>query len=328
MEAQNKDRVPEHVLVTGGAGFIGSYIVETFLREGKKVTILDNMSNCNKEWVEQNKYHKNLKIVEGDIINYEDVQRAIKGTKQVWHLAGNADIPLGFSNTKIDYESAVLGTRNVLEAMREEEIDELIFTSSGSVYGNLAQEKVTECSGPLQPLSLYAAGKVSAEAFISGFCNLFHIKSWIFRFGNVLGGRMSRGVIRDFIKKLHDDPTSLTILGDGKQSKSYFLVEDCIEGIRYVMAEYTFKSSNVDVFNLGNAVNTSVIKIADIIADTMNLKNVTYKTTNREPWPGDQPVVNLDVSKVKALGWEAKRSSDEAVREAAKRMIDYLQIES
>jgi UDP-glucose 4-epimerase len=326
MEFQNNDRVADNVLVTGGAGFIGSHIVETFLREGKKVTILDNMSNCNIEWLEQYKNHENLKIIKGDVKNYEDVECAMKGVQQVWHLAGNADIPLGFRNTTIDYESAVLGTRNVLEAMKEAKVDELIFTSSGSVYGNLAQEKVTECSGPLQPLSLYAAGKVSAEAFISGYCNLFHIKSWIFRFGNVLGGRMSRGVVRDFILKLHDNPESLTILGDGQQSKSYFLIEDCIEGIRYVIAHHKFEKNNVDVFNLGNDVNTSVMKIADIIAEIMGLQNVTYKTTNQEPWPGDQPVVNLDVSKVKALGWEAKRNSDEAVREAAQRMISYLKL--
>lgn len=327
MDVQKNDRVPEHVLVTGGAGFIGSHIVEMFLSEGKHVTILDNMSNANKEWLHEIADHKNLRIVKGNVKNYKDVKCAIKGVKQVWHLAGNADIPLGFKNTKIDYESAVLGTRNVLEGMREGKVDELIFTSSGSVYGNLALETVSENSGPLQPLSLYAAGKVSAEAFISGYCNLFHINSWIFRFGNVLGSRMSRGVIRDFIQKLHNNPRELTILGDGKQSKSYFLVEDCIEGIRYVMAHYEFKSS-ADVFNLGNAVNTSVIKIADIITDIMGLKNVTYKTNNREPWPGDQPVVNLDVSKVQALGWKAKSSSDEAVREAAKRMISYLKIDN
>lgn len=319
----NKKHDYKNILVTGGAGFIGSHLVETFLNEGKKVTILDNLSNSNDMWLEQIKNHENLKILIGDVKNIKDVIGAMSGIEQVWHLAGNANIPIGYENTFIDLESAVIGTRNVLEAMKEADIKELIFTSSGSVYGNLAQNKVSESSGPLYPLSMYAAGKIAAEAFISAFCNLFKIKAWIFRFGNVLGGRMSRGVIRDFITKLSDNPEELVILGDGKQSKSYFLIEDCIEGMRYVI-ENASDENFAEIFNLGNAVNTSVIKIADIISNNMGLKNVSYKTTNREPWPGDQPVVNLDVTKVKNMGWCAKHDSDQAVSEASKRMIAYL----
>lgn len=319
------DVVPNNILITGGAGFIGSHLVETFLSEGKNVTILDNMSNANGQWLEKILAHENLEVIKGDVKNIDDVKKAMKLKQQVWHLAGNADIPLGYEDTKIDLDSAVYGTRNILQAMVDEGVQELVFTSSGSVYGNLAFNTVSETNGPLQPLSLYAAGKVSAEAFVSAYCNLFNIKSWIFRFGNVLGGRMSRGVIRDFITKLKQSPKKLTILGDGTQSKSYFLVEDCIDGMRYVMSNHTFKKNCMaDIFNLGNQINTSVIRIADIIVETIGLTDVQYDFTRVEAWPGDQPIVNLDVSKVKALGWEPKASSDDAVREATRRMIEYL----
>ena len=324
MMGQIVDAVPKNILITGGAGFIGSHLVETFLNEGKNITILDNMSNSNEKWLKKISAHENLKVIQGDIKNSDDVKKAMKLQQQVWHLAGNANIPLGYEDTKIDLDSAVCGTRNILQAMVDEGVQEIIFTSSGSVYGNLAFNMVPETSGPLQPLSMYGAGKVSAEAFISAYCNLFNIKSWIFRFGNVLGGRMSRGVIKDFIKKLKQNPNKLTILGDGKQSKSYFLVEDCIEGMRYVLNHYTFTNKNkVDVFNLGNQINTSVVGIADIIAEVMNLKEVEYEFTREEAWPGDQPVVNLDVSKVEDIGWAPKTSSDGAVREAALRMVEY-----
>ncbi len=319
---------PHKILVTGGAGFIGSHLVDYFLDTGRFVTVLDNMSNGNKDWLKTRISHPNLLYIEGDLVDMVIVEKAMKNQEQVWHFAGNADIPLGKKDTLIDINSAVYGTRNILQAMVKERVNEIIFASSGSVYGNLAQSKVAENSAPLYPLSMYAAGKIAAEAFISSYSNLFGIKAWIFRFGNVLGNRMPRGVIRDFLTKLNKKGDQLTILGDGKQTKSYFLVEDCIQGMQYVITNHQFKSDHkVEIFNLGNNKMTSVMTIADEVMEALQLSDVEiHFSGGRFGWPGDQPNVNLDVTKVKALGWEPPRNSDEAVRIAVIRMKKHLGI--
>jgi UDP-glucose 4-epimerase len=302
--------------------------VDCLLQAGRSVTLLDNMSNGNKKWLEEYISHPNLRFIEGDLENIEIVKEAMEQQEQVWHLAGNADIPLGRKDTLIDINSAVYGTRNLLQAMTEQGVREIIFASSGSVYGDLAQNKVNEQSGPLYPLSMYAAGKIAAEAFISSYCNLFDIKAWIFRFGNVLGSRMPRGVIRDFLTRLNKNGKQLTILGDGKQSKSYFLVEDCIDGMQFIISNYEFKHDHkVEIFNLGNSEMISVMKIADEVIKALLLYNVEISFSGGKiGWPGDQPNVNLDVTKVKNLGWEPSHNSDEAVNIAICRMKEYLQI--
>jgi len=310
-------------LITGGTGFIGSHLVETFIDKGFYVTILDNLSSGNRKWLEQIENVSNLNFVLGDILDYDLVNKIMVNQDEVWHLAGNADIPLGVNNTQIDLETAVTGTRNVLEAMVKNNVKTIIFTSSGSVYGNLAANLVSETSGPLYPLSMYAAGKISAEAFISSYCHLFGLNGYIFRFGNVLGSRMPRGAIRDFLIRLSQDNSKLTILGDGKQAKSYFLVEDCIEGMLYIKS-HVFCEKRAEIFNLGNPGTTFIFEIAKNVITTMGLSGVKLDYTNSEAWPGDQPVVNLDVSKVARLGWKPKRNSIEAVNEGILRMYKFL----
>jgi UDP-glucose 4-epimerase len=290
---------------------------------GIKVTILDSMVNGNSKWLNSVIDNKNLTFINGDIAKYEDVRKAVVGQDEVWHMAGNADIPLGYSDTMVDLEAAVCGTRNVLEAMVKEGVKNIIFTSSGAVYGNMAVNLVDERSGPLYPLSMYAAGKIAAEAYISSYCHLFGLNGYVFRFGNVLGERMSRGAIRDFITRLLKDNTKLTILGNGKQAKSYFLVEECLEGIMYVTSSVKYEGKS-EIFNLGNPGTTSIVTIAKDVIEQMNLKNVKIDYSNREAWPGDQPIVNLDVTKVKKLGWMPKTNSDDAVKEATSRMYRYL----
>ena len=313
----------KRILVTGGAGFIGSHLVESLLKEGNFITILDNMSSGNVNWMNSYINHPQINFVIGDVINMSIVESVMKDQDEVWHLAGNADIPLGYVDTQIDLNSAVQGTKNILEAMKSFEVKTIVFASSGAVYGNLSKEKVVESSGPLYPLSLYAAGKLGAEAFISAYCHLFGLNGYIFRFGNVVGERMPRGVIHDFIKKLRNNPLELTILGDGTQEKSYFLVEECIEGMKYVKSHVALEQQS-EIFNLGNSLTTNVIQIAEIVASTLGIENFRYRCTKTEAWPGDQPIVKLDVSKVKNLGWCTNHDSYESVKIAVKRMNDYL----
>jgi UDP-glucose 4-epimerase len=200
-------------------------------------------------------------------------------------------------------------------------IKEMLFSSTGAVYGESIQGTFNEQSGPLVPLSLYGAGKISSEAFIAAYCNLFGIRAWIYRFGNVIGERTNHGVIYDFIAKLKANPKTLEILGTGRGEKNYFLVEDCIHGMLYIHHKMSDGPFPVLV-NLGTDSTTKVMDISKIIIEEMGLANVEYAFTGTpRGWPGDQPVVLLDTSYIHTLGWTCRRTSTEAVRTAARRLL-------
>ena len=200
-------------------------------------------------------------------------------------------------------------------------IKEMLFSSTGAVYGESIQGTFNEQSGPLVPLSLYGAGKISSEAFIAAYCNLFGIRAWIYRFGNVIGERTNHGVIYDFIAKLKANPKTLEILGTGRGEKNYFLVEDCIHGMLYIHHKMSDGPFPVLV-NLGTDSTTKVMDISKIIIEEMGLANVEYAFTGTpRGWPGDQPVVLLDTSHIHTLGWTCRRTSTEAVRTAARRLL-------
>ena len=307
--------------VTGGAGFIGSHVVDLLVSAGCKVTVYDNLSLSTDQHLAE--YTKNGKItfLKNDMLDLKALTEAMVGHDIVWHLAANTDIPAGFTKRRIDLDNDVVATCNVLEAMTEHGVKEILFASTGAVYGESIQGTFGEDSGPLLPLSLYGAGKIASEAFISAYCHLFGIHAWVFRFGNVIGERTNHGVIYDFIAKLKRDPKILPILGTGKGEKNYFLVEECIHGMLY-----TYQATSDGPFpvlvNLGTDSTSKVMDIAQIIIEEMDLKDVRYDFTGTpRGWPGDQPVVLLDTSKIYDLGWSAKRTSDEAVRTATRRLL-------
>lgn len=307
--------------VTGGAGFIGSHVVDLLVSAGCEVTVWDNLSLSTdkhiKKYIEQGK----INFIKEDLLNLELLTTSMAGHDIVWHLAANTDIPSGFKKHRIDLDNDVIATWNVLEAMFKNNIKELLFSSTGAVYGERIEGLFKESSGPLVPVSLYGAGKIGSEAFISAFCGLFGIKAWIFRFGNVIGERTNHGVIFDFIAKLKKDPNNLEILGTGKGEKNYFLVEECIHGMLYTYSKVKEGPFPVLV-NLGTDSTSEVMKIAEIIIQELELDNVKYSFTGTpKGWPGDQPVVLLDTSKIHSLGWYAKRTSDDAVRIATRRLI-------
>jgi UDP-glucose 4-epimerase len=307
--------------VTGGAGFIGSHVVDLLVSAGCKVTVYDNLSLSTDQYLAD--YIKNgaINFVEKDMLDIDALTRAMKGHDIVWHLGANTDIPSGFTKRRIDLDNDVIATCNVLEAMLEQNLKEILFASTGAVYGESIQGAFGENSGPLLPLSLYAAGKIASEAFISAYCNLFGIRAWMFRFGNVIGERTNHGVIHDFITKLRNDPKVLPVLGTGRGEKNYFLVEECIHGMLY-----TYRKASDGPFpfliNLGTDSTSKVMDIAQVIIEEMGLANVHYEFTGTpRGWPGDQPVVLLDTSKIHDLGWFSKRTSDEAVRVATRRLL-------
>jgi UDP-glucose 4-epimerase len=316
-EAERKKRW----FVTGGAGFIGSHVVDLLVSAGCKVTVYDNLSLSTDHYLAEYVGNGKITFLKKDLLDLEALTEAMKGHDIVWHLAANTDIPSGFTKRRIDLDNDVVATCNVLEAMLQQEVKDILFSSTGAVYGESIEGTFSEESGPLLPLSFYGAGKIACEAFISAYCNLFGIRAWVFRFGNVIGERTNHGVIYDFIAKLKKNSKILPVLGTGKGEKNYFLVEECIHGMLYVYRKADDGPFPVLV-NLGTDSTSKVMEIAQIVIEEMGLKDVRYEFTGTpRGWPGDQPVVLLDTSKVHDLGWFAKRTSDDAVRAATRRLL-------
>jgi UDP-glucose 4-epimerase len=316
------------VFVTGGAGFIGSHLVDRMIGRGVRVTVYDNFVSGKREWIAHHASNPLFKLVEADLLDRAKLTEAIAGHDVVWHFGANTDIPSGFKQTRLDLDNCVVATCNTLEAMKTHGIQRMLFASSGAVYGEVASTSTTEVAGPLLPLSLYGAGKLACEAFISAYASLFGIRAWMFRFGNVIGSRMGHGVIYDFIQKLMKNPHELEILGDGKQEKNYFMVDECLDGMEHALEHIPMTAEKPsDVFNLGAQSSSPVPTIARIVIEEMGLKDVKYRYTGgRGGWPGDQPRVQLVFDQMKKHGWSAKRSSDEAVRLAARAVIHDLAI--
>jgi len=307
--------------VTGGGGFIGSHAVDLLVSAGCQVTVFDNLSLSSDQYISEYARTGKITFFRNDMLDLDSLIEAMEGHDIVWHLGANTDIPSGFTNRRIDLDNDVIATCNVLEAMTKSGVKEMLFSSTGAVYGESIQGAFKEASGPLIPLSLYGAGKIASEAFISAYCNLFGIRAWMFRFGNVIGGRTNHGAIFDFIGKLKKNSTALEILGTGKGEKNYFLVEECIHGMFY-----TYNKTQDGPFpvlvNLGTDSTSKVMRIAEIVIQEMGLKNVQFKYTGTpRGWPGDQPVVLLDTSQIHELGWYSKHTSDEAVRIATRRLL-------
>lgn len=306
--------------VTGGAGFIGGHLVNKLINEGNQVTVYDNLVSGKKNDIQHFIGKPDFRFIEADLLDFEKLHTSMKGHDIVWHLAANTDIPTGNKITDLDLNNCTIATRNVLEAMKQNNIKKILFSSSATVYGDMPPVSLAENMGPLLPISLYGAGKLACEGLISAYCHLFDLQAWIFRFSNVIGGGMGHGVIFDFIHKLNTNHRELEVLGDGNQEKPYFLVEDCIDGMSYAFQN---THNQYDVFNLGCESFTPVKRIAQIVIEEMGLKEVkiTY-TGGKRGWPGDAPVVHFNINKMNKLGWHVKRSSDEAVRIAARRLLD------
>ena len=306
--------------VTGGAGFIGSHLVDKLLEKDYRVTVYDNLSSGKKEFLKKNAKNSNFNFVEGDLLDLENVKKFIKNHDVVFHIAANPFVRLGEKQTRLDLEQGVIATYNLLEAMRVNDIKKIVFSSSSVVYGETNEPSLFENYGPLLPISLYGAAKLGGEGLIAAFCGTFDFQTWIYRFANIVGSRGTHGVIVDFIEKLKANPGELEILGDGKQQKPYLYVTECVDAI-----VFGFENSNekFNLFNLGCDSNTNVTRIAEIVVKEMGLENVRFNYTGgKRGWKGDVPRFQLDVNKINNLGWKASLSSDEAVRKATRDLLE------
>lgn len=301
------------IIVTGGAGFIGSNLIETLIEENE-ITVIDDLSNsAGDKFIKDFEKRDNFKLITNDI-NKEGAFNSIGKADLVIHFAANPEVSKGYENPDISFND-INGTKNVLKYLKEKEIKNMIFASSSVVYGEPEIMPVKENQGPYKPISAYGAYKLASEGMITAYSHYYGIKAGIFRFANVVGKNQTHGVILDFIKKLKANPKELTILGDGTQSKSYIHVSDCVSAIMYLNE----RIDKMEIINLGNRGTTSVLKIADTVKDKMGLKEVNYKMSDSKDgrgWKGDVKKIELDTSKAESLGWKNKYDSDEAVEKA------------
>ncbi len=310
------------VFVTGGAGFIGSHLIDLLLQKKYTVVAADNLSLGSIENVKHNLNNPDFVFYEMDILNYSELCEIFEkhSFHTVYHMAANSDIAKSHEDPDIDLKNTFLTTYNVLKAMKEYDTKELVFASTSAVYGETGT-KIDEDYGPLFPLSHYGAAKLASEAFISSFAENYGIKAWIARFPNVVGERATHGVIFDFINKLQKDPKRLIILGDGNQNKPYLYVKDLIDALIFIKEN---SHEKINCFNIGVETRTTVKTIATIVCEEMRLNPELVFTGGDRGWIGDVPEFDYSLKKIHALGWKAKRDSDTAVRLAVKAILGKL----
>ena len=306
-------------LVTGGAGFIGSHLVDSLVSMGNSVRVLDNFSSGKEEFLEHHKDNEKVEIIRADLLDLESVKVAMKGIETVHHLAANPDIRLGTEVTDTDLKQGTIATYNVLEAMRHNGVKRISFSSSSAVYGEANVMPTPETYGPILPISLYGASKLASEALISSWCGTCGGEAWIHRFANIVGPRGTHGVIFDFIHKLKNNPNRLEVLGNGLQEKSYMSAEDCVKAMVHLIQH---DSGNVSLYNLGTGDTCSVRRIAEIVVEESGLQNVSIEYTGGDRgWAGDVPKTSLDVERLFSTGFEPTMHSEDAIRYTAKELI-------
>lgn len=302
-------------VVTGGAGFIGSHIVDRLLAGWHDVICIDNLSTGAHDNFAHNLGRKNFEIVKDDLGDVGSLADILKGSDTVFHFAANADIRHGVEDTRRDLESNTIITHNVLEAMRLAGVKRIVFASSSAVYGEPVMFPTPE-DYPLIPTSLYGASKLACEALISAYCHSFGFQAWVFRLAGVIGGRHSHGVIHDFVEKLKYDPKELEIISDGEQVKSFIDIDDCVDGIMFA---YENAEDLINTYNIGTTEAVKVSRLAQLVADELKLNGVKFRYTGgARSWLGDAPIVLLDIGKIKGLGWSPKVGVEEAIRKTVR----------
>jgi Nucleoside-diphosphate-sugar epimerases len=298
------------VLVTGGAGFVGSHLADR-LAADNDVLVVDDCSNGDAGWVPDG-----AEFVEGDCTDPDLLAEVLTpDVDAVFHFAASKAVDT--DRPRAQFEDNTAMTYNVLERMTEVGVDELAFTSSSTVYGE-APRPTPEDYAPLEPISPYAAGKVAEESLLSTYAHSHGLRAHVFRFANIVGPRLRGAVIPDFIEKLREDPTELTILGDGRQEKSYMHIEACLDAMSHVVAH---ADRDLNVYNLGTRTTTRVDRIADIVSEEMCVDPEYEHTGGDRGWTGDVPRMRLSVEKLAGLGWEPTDSSDDAVRQATRELL-------
>lgn len=308
------------VLVAGGAGFIGSHLIDALLAEGNDVVCVDNFFIGTKENIAHLKNNAHFKFYEQDLTNLDKVLEIFKKeqVEYVFHLAANSDIQASAQSPMIEYKNTYSTTFILLECMRQCGVKKLFFASTSAVYGEQMGAEVSEEAVALKPISYYGGAKLGSEGIISSFAYMNDMSVLVFRFPNVIGPRLTHGVIYDFVKRLKDDPSHLKILGDGRQSKPYIYVLDLVDAIM----RFKDAPKGVTLYNVGVETQTSVTRIAEIVCEKMGLSGIPFEYTGgRGGWKGDVPVFAYNLEKIHATGWTAHMTSDEAVSKTVEMVL-------
>ena len=307
------------ILVTGGAGFIGSHLCDQLIARGHQLAVVDDFSLGLPENIEHLKANENFHFYREDLNNLVEMRRIYASEKpeMVFHLAANSDIQKGGVDPTVDYRKTFLTTFNTLQMLKDYNVKKFFFASTSAIYGE-TYDVLNEDYGPLKPVSNYGAGKLASEAFISAFSSTYGIQTWITRFPNVVGERFTHGVIYDFIKKLRNNPEELEVLGNGEQCKPYVYVKDLIEAILYVIDH---ASERYNVYMIGSDSRTKVKEIAAMVIEEMGLNAKIRYTGGDRGWVGDVPEFRYDLTKINKLGWTAPHNSNESVRLAIQKAL-------
>lgn len=305
-------------IVVGGAGFIGSHFVDRLLADGRadQVTVYDNFTSGRDWHLVEHRQDPRLRVVFGDVGDLAALTNAMAGHDAVIHLASNPDIARAIAEPAIDFDQGTLLTHHVVEAARVTRARRILYASGSGVYGDLGETVAHEDRGPLEPISTYGASKLAGEALICSYCHLFDLRACAFRFGNVVGPRQTHGVGFDFVRSLLRTPERLPILGDGTQSKSYIHVQDVVDAV-LVAAERT--EQRFRAYNVATGDYITVRAIAELAMECVGLppgQTQLAFTGGDRGWKGDVPVVRLDTSRIRALGWTHTMSSREALRQS------------
>jgi UDP-glucose 4-epimerase len=300
----------ENVIVTGCAGFIGSHMVDDLISKGIMVVGIDNLKTGNLKNLDLAMKKSNFKFIEGDLLDENFCKTNLKNCEVVYHFAANADVRYGTQHPRRDFEQNTMVTINVLESMRVNDINKIIFSSTGSIYGEAKLFPTREFSEiPIQT-SLYGASKMSCENFIQAYVESFDFQAWIFRFVSIIGPRYSHGHIIDFVDKLREDSSVLNVLGNGLQKKSYLHVFDCIRGIQNAISK---SSRSVNIFNLGSKENITVRDSISYIVKELGVNPTINFGESDKGWIGDNPIIDLDISLMQEFGWNPRFSIKEGI---------------
>ena len=309
-------------LFTGGAGFIGSHLIDELVDAGYEVKIIDNLSSGDLNLISHQTEAGNVEFVKGDLTVLDDVMQATKNIDCVFHMAANPDIRLGTQITDTDLKQGTIATYNILESMRVNGVKKIVFASSSVVYGEDAPMPTPESHGPCLPISLYGASKLGSEGLITSWVGTFDFQAWIFRFANIIGERGTHGVIFDFIHKLKRDNSRLEVLGNGLQEKSYMEVKDCVKAMMHI---YNSKNSPINLYNLGSHDTCSVRRIAEIVVEETGFDNATIEYTGGDRgWAGDIPRAMLSIEKMLSTGYDVNYNSEAAVRHTTRCLIEEI----
>lgn len=304
--------------ITGCAGFIGSNLVDRLLADGHEVVGYDNFSTGLEEFVEPARKYKGFSLVRGDLLDTAALCAAMRGADFVFHLAANADVRRGTEHTRKDLEQNTIATYNVLEAMRNNQVRRIAFSSTGSIYGEPTVFPTPEDAPfPIQT-SLYGASKLAGEALIQAYCEGFNFQGYIFRFVSILGERYTHGHVFDFYRSLRTDPSELAVLGNGKQRKSYLYIHDCLDAMLLATSKADAK---VNIFNLGTDEYCEVNHSIGWITSHLGINPRLNHTGGERGWIGDSPFIFLRCDRIRSLGWSPKLS----IRQGVLRTLEFLQ---